>query len=337
MESVKSFEWYRDVAGYRLAWLPRRGKRAYWIANPDSSWSVRQNIDRSVKLDIFTTEYQGEKRVAESGIYVVGHRQTINRRRPDELSPVEAVRPFEGNELVSLNLLRTGRSPRGWLDFTNKYGMIGHTSILDRWHLSGKEDRWFICRVEHESEWRRLINVLSTIYNYYTAIKRKDSKYLSTIIKWESDDAVREDRGIKINRTNLLLPIAMRGEYSHNANYFEYMKRPDVFAPAAFALRDRVNNYLDKSLSLEVSFDPKSMEFAPSLRYGSLAAALVAEAVEFMAGHFEARQCMVCGSWFRVGADQMRRDRIFCSAACKMRDYRARKSKKALDRAATDN
>jgi hypothetical protein len=179
----------------------------------------------------------------------------------------------------------------------------------------------------HEGEWHHLKNVLSKIYDDYPAIKRRDSTYLSKVIKWDSDNVVREDRGLKVGRTKILPAIAMRGEESsYNAHYFQYMKRPDVFAPAAFSLRDRVNSYLEKSLSLEISFDPKSLEFASSIRYSSLGAALVAEAVEFMAGHFAAQQCKVCGSWFRIGADQMRKDRIFCSAACKMRDYRARKS-----------
>jgi hypothetical protein len=52
---------------------------------------------------------------------------------------------------------------------------------------------------------------------------------------------------------------------------------------------DSVSSYLGKSLSLEVSFDPKTLEFSTSLRYDSFGAALVAEAIEFMVGHFEAR------------------------------------------------
>jgi hypothetical protein len=121
------------------------------------------------------------------------------------------------------------------------------------------------------------------------------------------------------------MAIAIRGEHDFKSDYFEHMKRPDVFVPAAFVLRDMVNGYMEKALSFNTSFDPTTLEFSSSLRYGSFGAALVAEAVEFMAGHFEARQCTVCGSWFRVGAGQMRVDRRFCSAACKMRDYRARK------------
>jgi hypothetical protein len=330
MESLKSFEWYRDLAGYRLALLPVRGKKAFWVDAPSSEWSERPKFDRSVTLDIGTSQYQGEKRVPKQGCYIAGHRQVLNVRKPDENPEFESICPFASNELVSLNLLQKARGPEGWLDFANKFGMIGRRSTLERWHMSGKDKRWFICDVEHEGEWHHLKKILSRIYQDYPAIKKRDSKHLSKAIEWESDDIVREYRGAMIGRSKVQLAIAMRGKHSFNANYFEYMKRPDVIVPAAFALRDAVNSYMKGSLSLSLSFNPKTLDFTTSLNYGSLGAALVAEAVEFMAGHFDAKQCAVCGFWFRMGAGQMRRDRLFCSAACKMRDYRARKSARVI-------
>jgi hypothetical protein len=332
MESLKSFEWYRDLAGYRLAALPVPGKKALWIETSDLGWSTEQKVDRSVKLDISTTQYQGEKRIPKKGIYIAGHRQTINHRKPIEPPRLEAVYPFATNELVSLNLLRTNRGPKGWLDFTNRFGMIGREPSLHQWHMSGKDERWFVCDVEHEGEWHHLTSVLSKIYQDYPAIKKRDTKYLSKIVEWESEDVVRQNRGQTIGRTEIRPAIAMRGKHSFNAHYFEHMKRPDVFVPAAFALKEAINNYMEKSLSLRTSFSPGTLDFTSSLSYGSLGAALVAEAVEFMAGHFEARQCAVCGSWFRMGPGQMRRDRLFCSAACKMRSYRSRRSSKLTAR-----
>jgi hypothetical protein len=209
--------------------------------------------------------------------------------------------------------------------------MTGHQPALDEWHLTGrgvgKDKRRFICGIEHEGEWHYLRKILRRIYRYFPAIKKRDSKFLSKFITWDSDDVVREEWGPILGKTNLRMAIAMRGKHDFNSHYFEHMKRPDVFVPAAFVIRDEVNRYMEKALSLQTSFDVKTLEFSSLPRYGSFSAALVAEAVEFMAGHFEARQCAVCGSWFRVGAGQMRADRLFCSAACKMRHYRARKSK----------
>jgi hypothetical protein len=326
MESLKSFEWVRDTAGYRLAWMPKRGGKAYWLSRSEEDWSDEYEVERSSPLEISTTQYAGEKRISKAGVYIAGQRQWLNRRNPDDLWCGEVVRPFDSDEVVSLNLLRTGSTLKGWLDFTNKYGLIGHIPILDRWHLFGKEKRTFIAQVEHEGGWHHLRNVLFRIYEYYPAIRDRDSAFLSSFITWFSEDAVHEDRGNKISGTRITPAIAMRGKYRMNAQYFESMSRPDLFVPAAIAISDHVNRYLEKSVSLEISFDPKSLQFKSSFRYGSLGAAIVAEAVEFVAGRFEARACNVCSTWFRIGARHKRKDRIFCSAACKMRDYRARKS-----------
>jgi|HubBroStandDraft_6_1064221.scaffolds.fasta_scaffold3071738_1 hypothetical protein len=79
MESLRKFEWRRNVSGYRLAWLPCRGKEAYWITEADRWWDQKQAVDRTVKLDISTTAYQGEKRIADTGIYIADYRQRAMR------------------------------------------------------------------------------------------------------------------------------------------------------------------------------------------------------------------------------------------------------------------
>jgi hypothetical protein len=322
MESLNSFEWLRDPAGYRLAWMPERQKNAYWVASADG-WSDTKKIDRSIKLEIGTTERHGETRRAKSGLYLAGFRHDLNVK--ESKPSFEAVRPFAGEELVSRNLLESDSGPRGWLQFTNKYGLLA-SGENENWHLAGRDKRWFMYQnVEHEGAWHHLRRTLFKIYNYYPAIKTKNSKYLSQFIHWESDDVVREDEGIYLGAHKLRPSIAMRGKIEMNAHLFNHFKKPDVIGPAAFALSNFVNRYLEKTVSIELNIDTSNFEFRPTLKYHSLGAALVSEAVEFMTGHFEAKQCKVCGSWFRVGVSRNRRDRIFCSAACKMRDFRARK------------
>src|SRR5690349_5813271 len=101
MESLKTFAWRRDIAGSRLAWLPPKGGKAFWIEQPDRGWSQKQIIDRSTKLDISTSQYHGEKRIPKAGIYIASYQQTLNFRKPDELPVSEVVKPFETDELVS--------------------------------------------------------------------------------------------------------------------------------------------------------------------------------------------------------------------------------------------
>jgi len=275
MEALKHFEWMRDPQGFRLAWIPIGRTKAQWV-EPGKKWSEKYDANGAENLHIRTTEYRRESCRAHPGLYIAGYRHDVNVRKssPHAKPQGEIVRPFETDELVSLNLLRLENSPRGWLQFANRYGLLGHPPPLERWHLTGRDQRLFTYEVEHEAEWHRLRKVLRSIFVYYPAIKKRDSKRVTS---------------------------------------------------AAFALRDGVNRYLRNALSIEIDFDMPDLNFNSSIRYSSFGAALIAEAVEFIAGRFEAKQCVVCGSWFRSGAAQRRRDRVFCSAACKMRDYRHRK------------
>jgi hypothetical protein len=320
MESLSSFEWLRDPTGYRFAWIPGRRRKAYWVTAVDQ-WSGEHSVDRSIKLEI--SQPMGEKSRVKAGLYLAGFRYDLNVKGAEIRS--ETVKPFAGEELVSRNLLDSDSGPQGWLQFTNKYGLLSNDNH-ERWHLAGRDKRWFVYQsILHEGEWHHLMRTLFKIYNYYPAIKSRDSKYLSQFIHWESDDVVREDEGIYLGKHKVLWPIAMRGQSEMNSHLFKHFKKPDVIGPAAFALSNIVNGYLKKAVSIELNVDAPNFEFKPTLQYQSLGAALVSEAVEFMTGHFEAKQCKVCGSWFRVGVSRNRRDRIFCSAACKMRDFRARK------------
>lgn len=320
MESLTSFEWLRDPVGCRLAWLAPRKKNAHWVTALDD-WSSPRAIDRSIKIEI--APWQNRER-ARPGFYIVGFRYDPYVK--NSTIPSERIRPFAGEELISRNLLEADAGPSGWLEFTNKYGPLSSRDDRDACYAAGRDKRQFMYQLaSHAGEWHHLRRTLFKIYNYYPAIRARDSKYLSQFVYWESDDVVREDEGIYLGKHKVRLPIAMRGRSEMDSDLFDHFSKPDVIGPAAYALSKSVNSYLKKAVSIELSVDAATWKFAPTLKYQSLGAALISEAIEFMTGHFEAKQCKVCGSWFRVGVSSNRRDRIFCSAACKMRDFRARK------------
>ncbi|HEX9211057.1 MAG TPA: hypothetical protein VF901_11140 [Bradyrhizobium sp.] len=270
-------------------------------------------------MSIATTLYRGEKRPARPGLYIAAHRMHPNS---DDSPSHVAIRPFEGDELVSLNLLNSAGSPKAWIEFSNRFGML--RTEKERWHLTGRDRRLFLYSVEAEGEFHHLCNVLWRIYNYYPAMRTGDADLLGRFIEWDSDDVVREKWGPVLGGIQTRPAIAMKGFTVEEDIAISRMNKSDLIAPAAFSIQDHVNRYLKDALSLEVTFDQQELKFTPSLRYGSLGAALVSEAVDFMTGRFEARQCKVCSSWFRIGHERMRQDRVFCSAACKMRDYRKR-------------
>jgi hypothetical protein len=307
--------------GCRLAWLPQSKKNAYWVTTLDG-WSGPRAIDRSIKLEI--TPWQNQSERVRSGLYVVGFRYEPYIK--NSIIPTERIKPFTGEELVSRNLLEADSGPVSWLEFTNKYGPLSFRDDQDACYAAGRDKRQFMYQLaSHAGEWHHLRRTLFKIYNYYPAIRARDSKYLSQFIFWESDDVVREDDGRYLGKHRIRLPIAMRGKSKMDSQLFDHFSKPDVIGPAAFALSKSVNSYLKRAASIELNVETSTWKLAPTLKYHSLGAALVSEAIEFMTGHFEAKQCKICGSWFRIGVSSNRRDRIFCSAACKMRDFRSRK------------
>jgi hypothetical protein len=320
MESLKKFEWHKDPDGYRLVYVTPRSRRIHFAKSP-TKWEEKPEKDDGTarELSIQTTIYWGEKRPPKSGLYVAGYRSYPNTKKGD--ASYVTVRPFENDNLVSLNLLNHSHTPNEWIDFANKFGMLG--TEKERWYLVGRDPKVFMYSVEPEGAFHHLINVLLRIYWYFPAIQARNTDYLRRFIEWDSESVVRETWGPVIGGTPTRPAIAMKGVTGNEA--FNWIKRPDLIGPAALSIQDHVNRYLKDALSLEIEFDQSELKFEPSLRYGSLGAALVAEAVDFMTGRFEAKQCKMCSSWFRIGHEQKRRDRVFCSAACKMRDYRSRR------------
>jgi hypothetical protein len=318
MESLKQFEWYKDPNGYRLVRVSPSGRT--FFVKPADHWEDKfEKEERQPReMKIATTIYRGEKRAARPGLYIAAHRMHLSGGPPSNV----ATRPFDGDELVSLNLLNGVGSPKAWIEFSNRFGMLGTEE--ERWHLTGRDRRIFMYSVEAEGEFHHLCNVLWRIYTYYPAIRTRNADLLGRFIEWDSDGVAREKWGPVLGGMQTRPAIAMKGFTAEEDAAISRMNIPDLVAPAAFSIQDHVNRYLKDALSLEITFDQQELRFAPSLRYGSLGAALVSEAVDFMTGRFEARQCKICSSWFRIGHERMRQDRVFCSAACKMRDYRKR-------------
>jgi hypothetical protein len=318
MESLKRFEWSKDPNGYRLVRVSPSGRT--FFVKPADHWEDEFEKEKSQprEMNIATTLYRGEKRTARPGLYIAAHRMHLSGGSPSRV----ATRPFEGDELVSLNLLNSIGSPKAWIEFSNRFGMLG--TEKENWYLTGRDRRLFMYSVEAEGEFHHLCNVLWRVYNYYPAIRTGDADLLGRFIEWDSDDVVRENWGPVLGGIQTQPAIAMKGFTAAEDIAISGMKKPDLTAPAAFSIQDHVNRYLRDALSLEIAFDQRELKFTPSLRYGSLGAALVSEAVDFMTGRFEAKQCKVCSSWFRIGHERTRQDRVFCSAACKMRDYRKR-------------
>lgn len=90
-----------------------------------------------------------------------------------------------------------------------------------------------------------------------------------------------------------------------------------------------INQVLDKRVSPFLS--PDIVGSRPVMRFypNSLLAALWFQFAQAVTGNKDYRQCRDCRHWFEVSAEDDARTarRLFCSSACKSRDYRRRKDR----------
>jgi hypothetical protein len=105
------------------------------------------------------------------------------------------------------------------------------------------------------------------------------------------------------------------------------LKLPEV---ARTALTSMVSSKLHRGISAQVeppsgSRDRWRLAFEPE----SLLQTMWLQFAFALAGDIDYQQCVVCSKWFEVAEGLGRRDKQYCSDACRMRAYRKRKGSKS--------
>lgn len=92
------------------------------------------------------------------------------------------------------------------------------------------------------------------------------------------------------------------------------------------ALRELFSFPLGGTLGLEFRLDDPDGKPGAALVATSLASALKIQLGMSLTGEALPRRCPECSTWFSVASGSGRPEKIYCSAACKMRAYRRRKT-----------
>lgn len=102
-----------------------------------------------------------------------------------------------------------------------------------------------------------------------------------------------------------------------------YQEMSSEFADELDAGLDSVRKHIVES----VSFDVESRRFKIVKTPRSLLGGMWLQLLVKVIGSIEHRQCRTCGRWFSITPDTNRSQKIFCSQACKSKDYRDRKKR----------
>jgi hypothetical protein len=109
----------------------------------------------------------------------------------------------------------------------------------------------------------------------------------------------------------------------------------DVLMPASFLVQRWVNRHLEGNASPQLRYDVRSGKRVIQIVPENLLAAMWLQFAQAIAGNRTYRACKECGRWFEISVegDGFRINRLFCSDACKSRDYRRGKREEADNKA----
>ncbi|MHB1424799.1 MAG: hypothetical protein ACYC3I_16635 [Gemmataceae bacterium] len=102
-------------------------------------------------------------------------------------------------------------------------------------------------------------------------------------------------------------------------------EKGDIMTPARLFLTKWLNRSLEGVASPTMKYDKKSRRLNLHIVPKTLLAAMWLQLARAIDTDKTYRRCKACPRWFEVSAGNSRADRLFCSDACKSRDYRTKK------------
>jgi hypothetical protein len=254
-------------------------------------------------------------------------------------SGIRKVCPLLGNKLLHRNFADLDCDKENdILKFANEYGLLGNPLLLAP--PSGGE----IITGESLSEWKSLNNKLGLLLAIWNLVKAENAGKLGQFITWSigGDRVQLSAHWVKGDNGYICSPgtndfQAFRKKYEkrdcgqvmdliaskyNNPELLKRWHRGNVIKPALFYVCREVNKNLDSRFSFKIlPFMNKNIYTMPT----TLESAIWLMFAYEISGKSEAVQCPLCSEWF----ERYHKREIFCSKACKQKDYRRRKKEGA--------
>lgn len=251
------------------------------------------------------------------------------------------------NPFLFRELAQTPTTPEGILAFANKYGELGiHVRLLEKIEIdTGKVLKvansnliapicWDVTHGEIYDDWVAEIKDLNLAIQIWEAAKDEDEE---TLLKWiirtdELEDSVREkldDSGYfgRGGQTagRAVWHCILKNEYTIRP-ILQPVIQPEnrILAAKWFVVQEAQSR---SSKHFGVYFHERTRQsgtFTHTLAPRNLIGAAWWQLSRIITGEVEHKWCQICGKPIEVSSGKYggRRDRQFCSAACKQKDHR---------------
>lgn len=231
------------------------------------------------------------------------------------------------------------------LAFANEYGDLGIDRTLTLAHPDNPNNLLGVTG-EPWQEWAVQISEMREAVSLWDLLRSRDGPGLSRFLRWEpagrgSDGVERPHAGWMYSShpdvpRNVFLTPQRRFEAIIPKYQQVEITEADILTPASVLIQGWVNRHLERKAMPRLLHHRGLGTMVLMIVPSSLLSAMWLQLAHAIAGNKDYRACRECGNWFEVSRAEDARTarRMFCSDACKSRDYRRRRdeesSKKAL-------
>ena len=216
------------------------------------------------------------------------------------------------------------------LSFANRFGYLG---VPRPCHIQGSPQTALSVSGETHEEWIGQVEYLRRGLAIWDLLKAGDKLGLARCIRWRERQYGPE--GLVLNEGGWIydshpeLPV---GKPMPHPGRTEELIEPvadlfqdgDVTMPALFLVQRWINKHLKAKVNPHLLYNLDTGQQVLQVVPLTLLSATWLQFAQAIAGNREQRACKECGAWFEVSSrdDGRTARRLFCSDACKSRDYR---------------
>jgi hypothetical protein len=182
--------------------------------------------------------------------------------------------------------------------------------------------------------WLREIFRMRQAVLLWDAATARDMATLKRYIKWDGTNAVWYRHPVsRIPSVAWGMPelfktlISRKGSETYWKDPFQSLTPGDVIKPALFYVQNEVNASLKRTVVPSLLWDPNYLAMSLHLTPGTLLGCLWLQFAAGINNNTLYRECLQCGTPFAVGPGTARMTKLFCSNACRSKNYRERQAK----------
>lgn len=315
--SALDLEWYRYRTPIKWVYVDS-GEKLDWRAPPDNHTFER--VSKKVKNNQYITP---------PGYYLAVELFKENGGYASDSAPY---RPDDGEYSLLFDFLDTYSMSNDVPMFAQKWGFLGAEKFLVSEIDPENSEKIKVYSLEAGFDWVEANCTIHEILRILTSFERNDVDNLKDLVVWpdEFEEGPRH-KFIHSDGFEMAPEILQFSDFSSDEvqNWLSSLSHGEILRPAKLIAIDKLNQKLKKGFSARVKYGPETEELSFQLRPTSLKTAIFLQLANLLTSSVGVKICQVCSKWFVLNPGQGRNDKQYCSNACKMRAYRARKKEKA--------